>query len=294
MTELARDEFLDVNLLLEQSLPRAPGRWLGYGALAFLALLLLGAFGAGSSSAPPLLQSIYILGMIALMGSFGVMSWINARAAQQEQRQMQSAEELIQLRRWDQAALLLRQILSQPARSMQSHVQMLLYLAAVLARYHRYADTATVYDHLLEMDYQDEQSVHALRAGRAMSLLHDERLYDADRAINELRRDSSAANSAPLALIEIYRDVKTGHPQDAIDLFRQKLPLIRKQLGHRAADAYALAARAYDLLGQQAEAQSAYESATLLAPEAELHRRYSEVAALAGKYPAAQAPAEVA
>jgi hypothetical protein len=51
-----------------------------------------------------------------------------------------------------------------------------------------------------------------------------------------------------------------------------------------------LAARAYDMLGREAEARAAYENATLLSPEVELQRRYAEVRRLAGKYPAATAP----
>jgi hypothetical protein len=65
---------------------------------------------------------------------------------------------------------------------------------------------------------------------------------------------------------------------------------MREQLGQRVADAHALAARAYDMLGREAEARAAYENATLLSPEVELHRRYAEVRALAGKYPAAAMP----
>jgi hypothetical protein len=48
------------------------------------------------------------------------------------------------------------------------------------------------------------------------------------------------------------------------------------------------------MLGREAEARRAYEDATLLSPEAELKRRYAEVGLLAGKYPAAVAPAEAA
>jgi tetratricopeptide (TPR) repeat protein len=100
--------------------------------------------------------------------------------------------------------------------------------------------------------------------------------------------------SAGLALVEIYRDVKTGHPAEAIELFDATLPAMREQLGHRVADAYALVARAYDLLGREAEAQRHYQKATLLSPPQELHRRYPETASLASKYQPAPAPKEAA
>jgi hypothetical protein len=93
-------------------------------------------------------------------------------------------------------------------------------------------------------------------------------------------------------MIEIYRDVKTGHPEEAIEVFKQKSDAIRTQLGHRIADAYALVARAHDLLDQTTEAAAAFENATLLTPFEELVRRYPEVAPLRDKYPAATMPQE--
>jgi hypothetical protein len=65
-------------------------------------------------------------------------------------------------------------------------------------------------------------------------------------------------------------------------------------LGHRLADVYALAARAYDLLDRKAEAADAFGRATLLSPFIELCRRYPEIQKLAGRYDAAVAPPEMA
>jgi hypothetical protein len=67
---------------------------------------------------------------------------------------------------------------------------------------------------------------------------------------------------------------------------------MRTQLGHRVADAYALAARSYELLGQDPEAAVAWEKATLLSPVEELVRRYAEVAGLKDKYPVSTPPQE--
>ena len=47
-------------------------------------------------------------------------------------------------------------------------------------------------------------------------------------------------------------------------------------------------------MSQDSEAAAAYERATLLAPAAELHRRYPELAKLNEKYQPAPAPAEAA
>jgi hypothetical protein len=94
-----------------------------------------------------------------------------------------------------------------------------------------------------------------------------------------------------LALVELYRDVKTGHPDDAIALFEQRIAMMREKLSHRVGDAHALVARAYDLLDRDNEARRAWERATLLTPAVELVRRYPEVEKTAAKYPASPAPA---
>jgi len=183
--------------------------------------------------------------------------------------------------------------LSQPAATPQLRVQALVFLAPVLARLERYEDAIAVQTYLIEHAGIDPGGAAAMRVGRAMAMLHQDHLFDADRAISELRR-SPAAGSAALALVELYRDVKTGHPAEAVEIFEQKLTTFRDQLGHRAADAYALAARAYDLLGREADARAAFRNATLLAPSIELFRRYPEVRKLSDRFHPAPAPPEAA
>jgi hypothetical protein len=124
-----------------------------------------------------------------------------------------------------------------------------------------------------------------------MAMLREDHLVDADRAISELRRGPAARESAGLALVELYRDVKTGHPAEAVELFEARHPVLRDQLGIRVCDAYGLAARAYDLLGRDSEAARAWERATLLSPPAELARRYPELQPLIGKLSPAEMPA---
>ena len=209
-----------------------------------------------------------------------------------EQQRVEAIEELVQLRRWDQAAAMLDALLSQPARLPGARLQALIYLAGVLARYHRFADAITVQNYLLDHAQFDPGTTHGIKLMRTMAMLHEDQLFDADRALGDLRRE--APDSAGLALIEIYRDVKTGHPEEAIELFNSRAPALRSQLGHRISDAYALVARAHDLLGQDAPAAAAFEKATLLAPAEELYRRYPEVAAIRDKYPPAPIPTEAA
>lgn len=284
--------FLDVPALLHSSVPQRRSLWMGYGAGALLIVVVMAALAVVGTdeqrSAARLLASVVMIAVVVTLGVFAVNTVKRHRT---EQAMVEAAGELVQLRRWPQAGLVLEQILSRPAMTFAQRSQALVYLASVLARYHRFDDAIAVHDHLLEHELTDGTTAFGVRAGRAMAMLREDHLVDADRAISEMRRFDGDRESALLALVEIYRDVKTGHPDEAIDLFETGLPSLRDQLGHRVADAYALVSRAYDLRGREAEARDAWAKATTLAPPVELVRRYSEVTVIAEKYPAALAPA---
>lgn len=288
-------DFLNVPALLAHSQPRPRPSWIIYALAATIGLVLLNAV---SDRAPERYQHMVDIGTsiltIVLIGGGAFLGWRMAQRARTAQRDLEAVEEMIQLRRWADAAQALDNMLSRPTRSPQFRIQGLIFLAAVLARYHRYTDAANVYDYILSTTRMDDESAHGLKLGRAMALLHDERLFDVDHAIIDLRRGPRGPQSGGLALVEIYRDVKTGHAEEAIAIFNERLLQMRNDLGLRLGDAYALAARAFDLLGRPDEAQRAWESATLLASEAELSRRYPEVAPLVGKYAATPRPAEAA
>jgi hypothetical protein len=284
---------LDPRELIERSqpAPRAGIFWYMVGGFALVVMTstLAGGKSAEAQAAMRLLGGLL---MVGLMVGLSILTWYLAQRQRQEQRQLESIEELVQLRRWPEAAVILQRMLSAPTRTPQARVQALIYLSAVLARYHRFGDAMVVQQHLLENVALEEGTSYALRLGRAMAMLHEDRLVDADRAISELRRVEGSGDSAGLALLQIYRDVKTGHPGEAIELFTGKLALLRTQLGHRVADAWALIARAYDMVGHQDDARRAYRNATLLAPIAEISRKYPEVATLTSRYLPATAPAE--
>jgi tetratricopeptide (TPR) repeat protein len=295
MTPPAPPLFLDVPTLLERSQPRPQPRVWTYVMGIMLLLLLLSAWaGSQSTAVSGGIELVTSLAMFGLIGGATLLSVAMVRKQRHEQHNLQSIDELIQLRRWDQAAVSLQSQLAAPARSVQGWGQSLVYLATVLARYHRYEDAIAVHEHILNLLPVDPMTAYGVRLGRAMAMLHEDHLFDADRAIAELRRGSGAGESGALALLEIYRDVKTGHPREAIEMFEQKLDVMRSQLGQRVGDAYGLIARAYDLIDDQDAAKRAYERATRLIPESELSRRYSEFAALAGKYQPARMPAEAA
>jgi tetratricopeptide (TPR) repeat protein len=286
--------FLEVPRLLESSRPRPRVNWFWI-AIGMLLLIVLGSSSV-ARQVPNGMQAVQVLTALAVVGLAIALTAITSHSVRQfrsEQQRVEWIGERVQLRQWDEAAMALEQYLSLPARTLQLRAQALVFLAAVLSRFHRFEDAITVQTNLLEEQLMDEASAAGLKVGRAMAMLREDHLFDADRAISELRR-SPAAGSAGLALVEIYRDVKTGHPAEAVELFEQKLTLLRDQLGQRVADAYALAARAYDLLDQAPQAGGAFHNATLLAPVAELFRRYPEVEKLSGRYQPAPAPQEAA
>lgn len=320
----AAPQFLDVTLLMERSEPRRSVLRVWQVVGMFLIVVMVSAYiSSGEGEAASALNVLTFLFMLGLISTLGVISWNVVRRVRAEQQTVESIEELVRLRRWPEAGMLIEQLLSRPTRTPQGRIQGLIFLTSVLARYNRFEEAIAVQNYLLEDDRVDPGTGHGLRLARAMAMLRQDHLFDADRAINELRRQVSRAGramneasanetedadeirdlppvdqpqslSAGLALVELYRDVKTGHPAEAIALFEATLPAMREQLGHRVADAHMLIAKAYDLLDRNGEAQTAYEHATLLAPPAELNRRYPETAPLANKYEPAIAPKEAA
>jgi hypothetical protein len=345
-----RPPFLDVPTLIEASMPERRLGWMRYSFGIFLLIVLASMYLSNQekqlAGIVQLGSSLLMLGLVFAMACF---TFFTVRGQRGEQQQLETVEELIQMRRWPQAGIVLQGLLSRPARTPWGRVQGLIYLSGILSRYHRFSDAISVQDYLLEHINLDGGTTHSLRLGRAMAMLREDHLFDADRAISELRKQAFRASemrdeqenegpddseteaiapssinppleatlqatiqatiqatwkpllansgrsprtheSAGLALVEMYRDVKTGHPVEAEAIFTDKLPILRQQLGHRLADAYVLVARAYDLMNKHAEAAAMYDNATLLAPAAELHRRYPEVAVLGTKYPAAAAP----
>src|SRR5256885_4107869 len=226
---------LDVPSLLESSQPRPRIGWFWYGAGGFL-LVVFGAtlLSGHSETGKKLVDSLSAVLMAALIAGMMMLTIRTVRRHRAEQQEVEAASELVQLRRWPQAAMLLQEVLSRPARSLGLRSQALIYLGAVLARYDRFDDAINVYNHLLDHDLVDGGAAYGLRLGRAMAMLREDHLFDADRAIAERRRMSSGAgvDSGGLALAEICRDVKPGHPDGAVAIFNEKLPRLREPLGH--------------------------------------------------------------
>src|SRR5688572_25648757 len=142
--------FLDVPALLENSQPKNRGGMLLYAVGFFILVVLMSAYAQKTQQGGAIVQALSSLLMLGLMIAMGVMTWMAAKSLQREQAQLEAIEELIQLRKWQEAALLVDGLLSRPTRTPQARTQALVYLAAVVARYHRFSDAVSVYEHLLE------------------------------------------------------------------------------------------------------------------------------------------------
>jgi tetratricopeptide (TPR) repeat protein len=285
--------FLDVPALLESSRPQRSSSWFWF-VLGFCGLMTL-AVGNRSTDDPAGRTSIKILTMIVLVGlvagSMIRSVWMVRRFRGQE-AVVDGIEEMIQLRRWEPAGMMLDRFLVEPAQTPETWGRALALLSALLARYHRYEDAITVQEFLIDEEVLGDATDYAVRVGRAMAMLHEDHLVDADRAIGDLRKRLAGERSAGLTLVELYRDVKTGHPDEAIEIFEKRQGMLRSQLGHRMADAYLMVSAAHDRLGQTAEAEAAFGRATLLAPAVELFRRYPDLEPLAKKFAPTPAPPE--
>jgi tetratricopeptide (TPR) repeat protein len=293
--EVPKSNFLDVDYLIQASIPQRRLAWPKLLAGGLIAGILISWMMQHSDTGGDNLFSAFLVLSFAGFVATNVYQGIaTSRMARAEQATLMEIEEMIQLRQWPRVAMAVEFFLSRPTFSPVARAQGLLFLATTLTRYHRFEDAVKVFDHLLETIPLDDSATNIVRLSRAMALLREDALLDADRAIAELRRSNRGSEPAGLSLVEIYRDVKTGHPAEAIEMFEKRLPIMRTELGHRVADAWALAARAYDLLGKTVEAAKAFENATLLAPLGELCRRYPEVSVLTQRYAPAAAPPEVA
>lgn len=287
--------FLDVPHLIDAShgAGRSPaGRWALLLIGVMIAFAITGANASETARAP--LQVLTLLIVVAVLGGSAWVTTTAVRRQRTEQRALDDVEELIQLRQWESAARGVEALLNVPTRSPRVRLQGLLELSAVLSRYGRFEDAIAVQTHLLEAENLDDAAEYVIRVGRALAMLREDNLLDADRAISDIRKRSAGAMTGAAALVELYRDVKTGHPEEALQHMTERLPMIRQQMGHRVADAHALYARAQDMQGRDVEAAASFERATLLAPAGELLRRYPELRPLFDRYTPAPAPAEAA
>ena len=311
---------LDVPLLLTASLPRP-----GVGRLVLL-LPALGLAGLGcalllmpaAAGGLVWLSAIALSMLVIAAGSILAVGRV-ARLAREERQRVAEIDDLVAMRHWGPAAARLLALLGRPMRVGQTRLLCLLHMARVLMRFERFDDAVEVADAVLGDGQANPAIRFAVGCGRAMSLLRAGRLYDAGEAINQLRRDvnrlddavrrlargvseeppgqekppqrPAPLDSVALTLVELYRDIQTRHSAEALAMLEAKRTALRDGLGVRVADALALGSVAAHRLGEAARASQLWSDATCLVSEAELRRRYPEVAEVTSVYGATAWPA---
>ncbi|HRK31792.1 MAG TPA: hypothetical protein PLD59_11990 [Tepidisphaeraceae bacterium] len=285
--------WFDVPAMIERSSPRARSNWWRWVVASALIGLMVAMLSGGSNATADLMIRLFtgvVLVVLMVIGG-GVVVALN-RAAAAERDQVEQVERAVTLRQWSVAAAILHQLLLRPMLSHRARVEALIYLSNVLGRYHKFAEAIEVQTYLLQTVEMDGMTSFGLRASRAMAMLREDHLLDADRALSEMKRMPGAAETGLFALASIFRDVKTGHHDEAIEQFEKHRDVIARQLGHRSADAHLLVALSYRARGMTDQAAVHFRNATLLAPSIELRRRYPESAVLFESFSAAPAPPE--
>jgi hypothetical protein len=255
--------------------------------LLLLAMVLIMTATAGGSSA--LAQGV----VSVLMAGVILFTLVRAKrmAAQQrrEQEFLREVDEEIRLGRWFQAGYRLVQVLGMPGVRPHVRFQTLIYLGSVLNYEGRYEEVEKVYNYLLQNPQLPPPIAFSMQCARAYAILRQDRLTDAYEAISRLRRGGAPADSAMLTLLEMYRQVMTGHHEDALELFESRRTVLAQQLGHRSSDGWALAAAAADHLGKQEQAETMARNALLLGRAEEISRRFPECSAILERVRAARA-----
>jgi tetratricopeptide (TPR) repeat protein len=318
---------------LEQSRPAASFRWAGP--------VVMGAW-IGVVLAWLLKSSHEVVAMLQII-AWGVTLcavlwlWFLQRAHRREINELDDIEDAVARKFYAESAGRLNRLLSKPMRTPPNRLRAMVLAGAVLGRSKAHDDAILIYNELLDIERLAGPGGVMIRVGRAMAMLHADHLYDADRAISDLRRlidrggarqqmqqfmdeqlpaddSTSAPDAAPedasdasenssvdhlatdpasvagLRLVELYRDIKTGHIEEAVALFHAGLDVLRLGLGQRVGDAYALLAVALDRLGDIAAAQQAVLDATVMQPAEDLQASYPEFAPLLKKYPVTPLP----
>ena len=279
----------DVAALLAGSRPQPMLRQVGRGLLVVWVAALLGPVLGLSAAA---LETAALLATVAAV----ILLSVRGMALNRETATLDDLEALLALRRVDEAVPGLQDVMGRPMHGPENRLRAMLLLGTTLARLNRADDALRVYGELLETEGLAGPAGLMVKIARTATMLRADHLYDADRALSDLRRTVGRDDNAdPVAvagvrLVELFRDVKTGHLAEAVELFDAHLPLLRTGLGHRVAEAHALVAIALHRLNRGAAAAARFADATALAPLSDLVRRYPELWPLCSVYAATAAP----
>ena len=232
----------------------------------------------------------WLLPQIVLVVLLGIVILRMRRQRQLAQR-MEEAFEAVQLRRWDEARVLLDDLLSRPVRLSVVRAELLLALAALAESEQSYEASQYIYEHLLEENRADALQLHTARVALAGAILRTGQVTNAVNLIERLERAALPEMlRAHVELLSLFREITMGQVEASISRADERRALFRKYLSTRAGYGYALLAAAFDRADQPAAAQKHWHDATLLVRPEELLQRFGELEPVARKYTAARNP----
>ncbi|MHB1155337.1 MAG: hypothetical protein ACYC26_00720 [Phycisphaerales bacterium] len=229
---------------------------------AFFALigLLLGSLLLGSIQ--PGLQAVLLLAALSLV----IWMFIQRRAAEQVQRQIQQLHELVVLRHDAPAATLAWSLIPKVRHLPDAHVQTVMLLAVSCARLDAYDAALAAHHYLLEHIPSRHPTSLLIRLQQVMAMLHEDHLVDADAEIRRLSHaDLPGTGHAMLQLAMLYQQIKTHHHADAVTQADAVAPSLQP-LGIEAGYGYAMLATAFHHTRQPQPASNWWHQATLLMP----------------------------
>lgn len=249
--------------------------WLLIGATGLMVLALT----AGPSPISILLP------WVLLMALAGYVLYQRS-AAGAAQRAVRRVGELTMLRHHDAGLRDAWKSLGELRKHPGLYVQAALLLSANLMATRRHEAALAAQDQLLETVPPDHPVARVVAMQRVMSLLHEERLADADAAL----RRSDPGNTAPLgramsAFARLYQSMRTNQFDQIVES-PERLPQQLRPLGLDAGYGYGMVAAAMHAHGRHDEAARWWKLATLLLPASTIMNAIEETRPLAATPPA--------
>lgn len=206
-------------------------------------------------------------------------------------RHVNQAFESIHRRDWPEAQEQLCRLLEQPIRRPALRAQCLLGLAIVAEKDHEYEASQYLCEQVLEEGHADPVQHFLAQVQLGSAMLRTGQTADAVDLIDRLAsREVPAALKAQVQMLALFREVVLGHAHETLDRADERRALFRSQLSTQAGYGYGLLAAAFDRANRTREASAYWRDATLLVPVDDLVQRFGELAPVAERYPAVEAP----
>lgn len=257
---------------LKSHRPRGSSR-----SIAFTAVALLCILAAATVSEPSGLSGLipWVL-LLILLG----WSMRRGRRMQAIHRETMNVYELTLTHHWRESVDAAWQLLPKVTENQQAHAQTASLLASSLAQLRAHEAAIAAHEHLLRYLPPDNTAGRFIRLQRLRSLLHVDRLTDANDELAKLSRaDLSPVEAAHLALAQLHQRVRTNHLSDIASEEHRHLDALRP-LGTEAAQGYALIATAMRASGRHKDAERWWHRATMLMTPASIAWSLPETAVL--------------